>query len=94
MVILNSKTYAVENKDTNSSKFSMKGIQKGQFTENPMALYEATLNTKTSHSATNRGLKRKFATVCQYEQDKTALSYFYGKRKVLNDGTTTIPLDI
>ena len=94
IISLNSKTYAVENENNNSYKFSMKGIQKGQFTENPMGLYESTLNTKSSQSATNRGLKRKFATICQCEQTKIALSYFCGKRKVLEDGNSTVPLDI
>ena len=32
--------------------------------------------------------------MCTYVQEKDALSYFYPKRKVLNDGVTTIPLDI
>ena len=29
-----------------------------------------------------------------YEQVRDGFSYFYSKRKVLDDGVTTIPLDI
>ena len=32
--------------------------------------------------------------MCTYVQVKNAFSYFYPKRKVLEDGVSTIPLDI
>ena len=32
--------------------------------------------------------------MCTYVQEKNAFSYFYPKRKVLEDGVSTAPLDI
>ena len=52
-------------------KFSMKGVNKGQF-ENPM-----------SHQS-----------IATYKQYKNTLTYFYPKHKVLEDGRSTVPLDI
>ena len=50
--------------------------------------------SKRSGSGVNRGLRVLDNEMCTYVQVKNAFSYFYPKRKVLEDGVSTIPLDI
>ena len=71
----------------------MKGVNKGQF-ENPMSLYEHVLNTREDFRACNSGIRAKDLSMVTYKQYKNALTYFYPKRKVLEDGRWTVPLDI
>ena len=89
MIGLCSKSYCTENFATDSTpgqvKFSMKGVNKGQF-KNPMGHYEHVLNTKEKFRACNSGIRSKDQTMATYKQYKNALSYFYPKRKVLEDG--------
>ena len=97
MIGLCSKYYCTELFATENSsaqvKFSMKGVNKGQF-KNPMSHYEHVLITKQNFRARNQGIRAKDESMVTYKQDKTALTYFYPKRKVLADGRTTVPLDI
>ena len=65
-------------------KFSMKGVNKGQF-KNPMPHYEHVLNTKENFRACNSGIRTKDQSMVTYRQYKNALTYFYPKRKVLED---------
>ena len=65
----------------------MKGVNKGQF-KNPMPHYEDVLNTKENFRACNSG------NMVTYKQEKNTLTYFYPKRKVLQDGHSTVPLNI
>ena len=74
-------------------KFSMKGVNKGQF-KNPMPHYEHVLTTKQNFRASNQGIRAKDERMVTYKQNKNALTYFYPTRKVLADGCTTVPLDI
>ena len=74
-------------------KFSMKGVNKGQF-KNPMEHYERVLVSKENFRACNEGIRAKGQTMAMYRQWKNALTYFYPKRKVLEDGRSTLPLDI
>ena len=74
-------------------KFSMKDANKGQF-KNPMARYEHVLNTKENFGACNSGIRLKDQMMATYKQYKNALTYFYSKRKVLDDGGSAVPLDI
>ena len=97
MIGLCSKSYWTENFATDTApgqvKFSMKGANKGQF-KNPMPDYEHVLNTKKNFRACNSGIHSKDQTMATYKQYKNALTYFYPKRKVLEDGRSTVPLDI
>ena len=97
MIGLCSKSYSTENFVTDTTprqvKFSMKGVNKGQF-KNPMPHYEHVLNTKENFRACNQGIRAKNQTITTYKQYKNALTYFYPKRKVLEDGRSTVPLDI
>ena len=59
-----------------------------------MPNYERVLNTKENFRACNQGICAKDQTMATYKQYKNALTYFYPKRKVLEDGRSTVPLDI
>ena len=91
------KSYCTELFPTENSpgqvKFSMKGVNKGQF-KNPMPRYERVLNTKENFGACNSGIRAKDQSMVTYRQYKNALIYFYPKRKVLEDGRSTVPQDI
>ena len=98
MIGLCSKSYctelfATENSPPTQVKFSMKGVNKGQF-KNPMPHYEHVLTTQQNFRAHNQGIRAKDESMVTYKQDKNALTYFYPKRKILADGRTTAPLDI
>ena len=97
MIGLCSKSYCTERFATENSpdqvKFSMKGVNKGQF-KNPMLNYEHVLNTKENFRACNSGIRAKDKSMATYKQYKNALTYFYPKRKVLDDGHSTVPLNI
>ena len=90
-------TYCTEKFASDSSpgqvKFSMKGVNKKQF-KNPMPHYEHVLNTKENFRPCNQGIQAKDQSMATYKQWKNALTYFYPKRKVLEDGCSTIPLEL
>ena len=94
MIGLCSKSNCTETFATDSTpsqvKFSMKGVNKGQF-KNPMVHYKHVLNTKENFRASNSGIRSTMAT---YKQYKNALTYFYPKRKALENGRSTVPPDI
>jgi hypothetical protein len=91
MVALNSKTYCCWGEK--ESKVSSKGVSKklNNFDAN---VYKKVLFEQTSVSGENRGFVIKQHEVYTYHQLRTGLSAFYCKRKVLEDGVTTVPLDI
>ena len=90
IVALCSKTYAASS--NNCIKYSMKGVNK-TFVD-PLPLYKSVLNTLTNITSINRGFKVMENKIRTYEQRKTALNYFYCKRRVLSCGIRTVPLDI
>ena len=97
MIGLCSKSYCTESFATDTTpgqvKFSMKGVNKGQF-KNPMSHYEHVLTSMENFRACNSGIRAKDQSMVTYKQNKNALTYFYPKRKVLEDGRSTVPLDI
>ena len=97
IISLRSKSYCTELFATENSpsqvKFGMKGVNKGQF-KNPMSPYEHVLNTKENFRACNSGIRAKDQSMVTYKQEKNALTYYCPKRKVLEDGRSTVPLDI
>ena len=97
MIGLCSKSYCMESFATDTTpgqaKFSMKGVNKGQF-KNPMPHYEQVLTSIENFRACNSGIHSKDQTMATYKQYKNALTYFYPKRKVLEDGCSAVPLDI
>ena len=56
--------------------------------------YIQVLRSRRSGGGTNRGFKTDGRDMHTYTQTRDALSYFYIKRKVGPDGTSTFPMDI
>ena len=93
---LNSKTYICFGGDTaekhSSKKYSAKGVSLRNDLDKDM--YLDVLKTGVSKTFCNRGIISKDGKMLTYEMVKNGLSYFYGKRKVLPDGISTVPLDL
>ena len=91
MSCLNSKVYIVWGPKT---KVSCKGTQQKR-NELGKEHFEEVLHTKEPHKVENAGFIRgKDGVIKTYTQAKTGMSYFYAKRKVLDDGVSTTHLDI
>jgi len=88
---LNSKTYCCWG--TEGDKARSKGISK-RTNKLDKDRYLDVLKTKQSQSGENRGFRVVESKVFTYSQHREGFSYFYPKRKVKDDGITTIPLDI
>ena len=74
-------------------KFSCKGINKN-CNEINKEKYLNVLLTKQSSAGLNNGFRVVDNAMYTYQQVQDGFSYFYPKRKVLNDGVTILPLDI
>ena len=90
IISLCSKTYIAKSRQC--IKYSMKGVNKTSI--DPFPLYHSVLNTCTKISGVNRGFRVFENKVRTYEQTKTALNYFYCKRKLASDGIHTEPLEL
>ena len=88
---LNSKSYYVRG-DGDKKKYSAKGCQKRSSLD--LDNYKRVLETGQSYTVENMGFRSHRGTVFTYKQTKLGLTPFYVKRKVLDDGVTTQPLDI
>ena len=97
MIGLRSKSYCAERfdkgEDRGEVKFSMKGVNKGQF-KNLMSHYEHVLTSMENFRACNSGICAKDQSMPTYKQWKNALTYFYLIRIALEDGCSTIPLEL
>ena len=91
MSSLCSKTYYCSG--AGGEKLSCKG---GSRTNITMAMYCDFLHTQKSALGSNRGMRLfpREHEMRSYSLQKTALTYFYGKRKVLHDGISSTFLDI
>ena len=92
MICLNSKTYILQNTGDCSKKISTKGVSKTQnnYTINQ---FKDVLESQRSVCGINRGIKTvKRNEIMTYTQTRTALTYMYIKREVLDDGINTIPI--
>ena len=93
IVALCSKLYCV--KSDSSVKFSCKGISKSDIDKKSVYdLYLNVLKTKKIESGVNTGIRMINNQMTTYQQTRAGFTYFYYKRKVLDDGISTIPLDI
>ena len=54
----------------------------------------AVLKHKRSGRGWKRGFRVKDSSVYTYVQERAALTYFYGKHKVLDVGVSTAPMDV
>ena len=94
IVALCSKTYFCFGGVEGDNKVSCKGIQK---TRNRLTKeqYLDVLKTQKNGVGINRGFRvMPDGAVYTYAQTRHGLSYLYPKRKVLDDGVSTIPLDL
>ena len=76
-----------------TDKCTTKGLNKRQNTMDKHALL-SVLTNRRSGSGVNRGFRVHNSSMITYIQERAALTYFYPKRKVLEDGITTAPLDL
>ena len=76
-----------------TDKCTTKGLNKRQNTIDKDA-FLSVLTNRRSGSGVNRGFRVRDSSVMTYIQERAALTYFYPKRKVLEDGLTTAPLDL
>ena len=76
-----------------TDKHSTKGLIKRQNVIDKDA-FLAVLTNRRSASGVNRGFRVRDSSVMTYVQGRAALTYFYGKRKVLADGISTAPLEV
>jgi G:T-mismatch repair DNA endonuclease (very short patch repair protein) len=90
IVALCSKTYYCLG-DVN--KASTKGLSKRQNKIN-LEHFLQVLESQKSGSGMNRGFRVEAGDIYTYAQTRGALTYFYPKRKVLEDGVSTMPLEI
>lgn len=100
MVSLSSKNYICYLPDESYKvKVSAKGVQQGGGRNsdvlNPDG-FEAVVRDRITLQGTNKGfrLSKETKSIITYSQTKTALNYYYDKRRVLEDGITTVALDI
>ena len=90
MISLCSKTYSLKTAD-GGCKISSKGLNKRALAD-PHSAMKKVLETGISASGTNVGIRTHNHEVYTYTQERNALSYFYCKRQVMEDGRTTRPL--
>ena len=76
-----------------TDKYSTKGLNKRHNTIDKDA-FLAVLTNRRSGSGANRGFRVHKSTVLTYVQERAALTYFYAKRVVHEDGVTTGPVDV
>jgi G:T-mismatch repair DNA endonuclease (very short patch repair protein) len=107
IIALCSKTYFTSNlfEDSESSEDDRRGLGYGSIktatkalnkTQNKMTKekFLNVLKSKTAGSGTNRGFRVMNNSIYTYTQQRSALSYFYTKRWVMDDGVSTQPLSI
>jgi hypothetical protein len=88
-----SKRLRIKTHHTNEYKFSSKGITKRNVRA-PMTIFRSVLRTGTPKSGINRGFRVRHNAIFTYTQERRGFSYFYCKRRVLDDGIHTEPLDL
>ena len=97
MTCICSKVYTIWGVDE-QGKYKVKTSCKGTQQKRNELLKEHLLDvlrTQQPHFVENAGfIKDKEGTIKTYTQKKVSMSYFYAKRKVLEDGVTTTHLDI
>lgn len=91
MICLSSKTYIIS--DNKSFKMSCKGVMKSSVTD-PAKTFQNVLQQKQKVDVHNVGFRAHNNTMFTYTQRKTGFNWLYTKRKVLENGIDTKPLDI
>jgi hypothetical protein len=78
---------------TKECKFSSKGVSK-RLVKNPLNIFKKVIRTGKPASGNNKGFRVRNNGIYSYNQTRCGFSYFYCKRRVLDDGIHTVPLDI
>ena len=76
-----------------TDKYSTKGLSK-RHNEIDKDAFLQVLTNRRSGSGKNRGFRVNHSSVLTYVQERAALTYFYAKRVVLEDGVSTGPVDV
>ena len=76
-----------------TNKCTTKGLNKRQ-NDIDKEKFLAVLTNRRSGGGVNRGFRVHNSSMMTYIQERATLTYFYPKRKVLEDGLTTAPLDL
>ena len=76
-----------------TDKYSTKGLSK-RHNDIDKDTFLTVLKNRRSGGGFNRGFRVRDSSVMTYIQERAALIYFYGKRKVLPDGLSTAPLEV
>ena len=76
-----------------TNKYSTKGLSK-RHNDIDKNTFLNVLTNRQSGGGFNRGFRVRDSSVMTYVQERAALTYFYGKRKVLAEGLTTTPLEV
>ena len=76
-----------------TDKYSTKGLSK-RHNDIDKNAFLAVLTNRRSGSGKNRGFRVRHSTVLTYVQERAALTYFYAKRVVHEDGVNTGPVDV
>ena len=76
-----------------TDKYSTKGLST-RHNDIDKDTFLAVLTNRRSGGGVNRGFRVRNSTVMTYIQERAALTYFYGKRKVLADGLSTAPMEV
>ncbi len=74
-------------------KFSSKGVSK-RLVKDPLKIFKGVLRTGKAAAGRNKGFRVRNNGIYTYEQTRCGFSYFYCKRRVLDDGIHTVPLDL
>ena len=90
---LKTKLRRLQSHRVHEYKFSSKGVSKRHL-KGPMAKFRSVLKTRKAQSGLNRGFRVRNNSVFTYTQERKGFSYLYCKRKVMEDGIHTKPLDI
>ena len=76
-----------------TDKYNTKGLSK-RHNDIDKDTFLTVLTNRRSGGGFNRGFRVHDSSVMTYIQERAALTYFYGKRKVLADGLSTAPLEV
>lgn len=87
------KSRRLQSRRHHELKFSSKGVSKRQL-KAPMAKFRWVLQTSRPQGGLNRGFRVRNNAIFTYTQERRGFSYLYCKRKVMDDGIHTEPLDI
>ena len=76
-----------------TDKYSTKGLSK-RHNDIHKDTFLTVLRNRRSGGGFNRRFRVRYSSVMTYIQERAALTYFYGKRKVLPDGLRRAPLEV